>query len=187
MSLKKEPGATGRRPESENLVSTRSALARAVLRADRLVADFEMTIAAAALLVGLLISLYAVSVRALLWPTAEWVLELPMELLVLTAIYGSGVLVSRRQHLSVDLVVERFSPRLRRTLGVLVETGLGLFCAGLAGLATAAALQASRAGLNNPELFHLSAAVPLSLASAGFAFWSFHFGVRLFLPAATEG
>jgi TRAP-type C4-dicarboxylate transport system permease small subunit len=168
-------------------VSARSELARAVRRVDRLVAGFEETIAAAALLAGLLVSLYTVSVRALLRPTAEWVLELPMELLVLAAIYGSGALVSRRQHLGVDLVVERFPPGLRRTLDLVVETGLVLFCAGLAALAIVAALQASRAGLNNPELFHLSAAVPLSLASAGFALWSFHFGVRLFLPPASEG
>jgi TRAP-type C4-dicarboxylate transport system permease small subunit len=153
----------------------RSAWLDFFLRLDRSLARFEITVASAALAAGLLVSLYTISARAALAPTAEWVLELPMELLVVASIFGSGYLVSQDRHLGVDVVVRR----LERRINLAVRGSLGLLSLFLAERAMTAAGQAARAGLTIPELFNLSAAVPLGIASVGLALWSLHFGVSM--------
>jgi TRAP-type C4-dicarboxylate transport system permease small subunit len=158
---------------------SRSAWLDFFLRLDRGLARFEITVASAALAAGLLVSLYTISARAALAPTAEWVLELPMELLVVASIFGSGYLVSQDRHLSVDVVVRRLPARLERRINLAVRGSLGLLSLFLAERAMTAAGQAARAGLTIPELFNLSAAIPLGIASVGLALWSLHFGVSV--------
>jgi TRAP-type C4-dicarboxylate transport system permease small subunit len=153
------------------------------LQLDRRLASFEIVVASVALAVGLLVSLYTISARAVLRPTAEWVLELPMELLVVASIFGSGYLVSRDRHLSVDVVVRRLPARLERGIALAVRIGLGLLSLFLAERVLRAAGQAARAGITIPELFNLSATIPLALASVGLALWSLHFGVSALMLA----
>ncbi len=146
---------------------------------DDAVAKVEITVASIALAIGLAVSLYTIVARALLVPTAEWVLELPMELLVVAAIYGSGALVSRDRHLSVELVVRRLPDRWRRFVSLTVRLALALLCAFLAERSWAAAAQSSRVGLHIPELFNLPSAVPLRIASVGFGLWTLHYGLSM--------
>jgi TRAP-type C4-dicarboxylate transport system permease small subunit len=150
---------------------------------DRNLARVEIIVASAALAIGLLVSLYTITARAVLAPTAEWVLELPMELLVIASIFGSGYLISMDRHLSVDVVVRRLPARIERGLAWVVRAGLGVLSLFLAERALTAAGQAARVGLTIPELFNLSAAIPLGIASAGIALWSLHFFMSLLKPA----
>ena len=143
----------------------------------------EIAVASSALAIGLLVSLYTIAARAVLAPTAEWVLELPMELLVVASIFGSGYLISRDRHLSVDVDMRRLPARLERGLTLGIRSSLGLLSLFLAERALTAAGQAARAGLTIPELFNLSAAIPLGVASVGMALWSLHFFISLLKPA----
>jgi TRAP-type C4-dicarboxylate transport system permease small subunit len=146
---------------------------------DDAVAKVEITVASIALAIGLIVSLYTIVARALLVPTAEWVLELPMELLVVAAIYGSGALISRDRHLTVELVVRLLPAGWRRAVSLTVQLALALLCAFLAERSWAAAAQASLLGLHVPELFNLPTAIPLRIASVGFGLWALHFGLSL--------
>jgi TRAP-type C4-dicarboxylate transport system permease small subunit len=153
---------------------------KSFLRLEHGLAHFEIAVASSALAIGLLVSLYTISARAVVVPTSEWVLELPIELLVVASIYGSGFLISQDRHLSVDVVVRRFPARFQRWTTIVVRSFLGLLSVFLAERGLTAAGQAARAGLTIPELFNLSAAIPLGVASVGFALWSLHFGASLF-------
>ncbi len=153
--------------------------ARFLLGFDKAIAKAEMAVASTAIAMGLMVSFYTIVTRALLVPTAEWVLELPMELLVVAAIYGSGALISQDRHLSVGLVVRRLPQGWRRAVSLLVRLVLALLSVFLAERCWTAAAQAARAGLHIPELFNLPSAVPLRIAAGGFALWSLHYGLSL--------
>jgi TRAP-type C4-dicarboxylate transport system permease small subunit len=152
---------------------------RALVRLDRAIARLEMAIASTALAIGLGVSLFTIATRALLIATAEWVLELPMELLVVASVYGSGALIGRDRHLMVDIVVDRLPAGAQRSVARSVQMILAVLCGFLAERGVTAAGQVARAGLHIPELFNLSSAVPLGVASAGLALWSLHFWISL--------
>lgn len=156
-------------------------------RLDRWVARFEAFVATAALVISVAVSLYTIIARVLLAPTSEWVLELPMELLVVTAIYGSGVMLYYNGHLQVDFVVNRLPLGLRRGLAMLVQAGLAVLGFFLAERGAVAAWQAAQAGLRMTQLFDIPAALPMAVASVGFAFWGLHCSLSLFQPVPKEG
>jgi TRAP-type C4-dicarboxylate transport system permease small subunit len=161
--------------------------ARFLLGIDNAIAKAEMAVASTALAMGLMVSFYTIVTRTLLVPTAEWVLELPMELLVVAAIYGSGALISQDRHLSVGLVVRRLPEGWRCAVSLVVRLILALLSVFLAERCWTAAAQAVRAGLHIPELFNLPSAVPLRIAAGGFALWSLHYGLSLLAGKSEAG
>jgi TRAP-type C4-dicarboxylate transport system permease small subunit len=160
----------------------RDAMTGNLLRLDRWLVTFEWTVASSALTVGLFVSIYTITARALLFPTAEWVLELPMELLVIAAIYGSGALISSDRHLRIDFLVARLPQNIGRICIGIVRILLALFCAYLALLGVVATIQADRVGIRIPELFDLPSAIPMGIGTVGFTLWSLHNLLALLRP-----
>lgn len=146
----------------------------ALARFDEGLARAEMVVASVALAVALLTSLYTVAMRAISVATGEWVLDLPVELLVVTAIYGSGALLSRRAHMRVGFLVERLTPRAAWVVGLAGQVTVTVVCALVTWRAVLAAQQASRAGLRQPELFDIPVAALTGVAAVGFAMWTLH-------------
>lgn len=161
----------------------------ALARLDGGLATAEMAVASVALAVALLTSLYTVAMRAISVATGEWVLDLPVELLVVTAIYGSGALLSRRAHMRVGFLVERLAPRAAWIVGLLGEITVTAVCALVTWRAVLAAQQASRAGLRQPELFDIPVAALTGVAALGFFLWTLHAaaGVAWLAGAGPDG
>ena len=148
-------------------------------RIDRAIATVEEAVASAALLLALCISLYAVFMRWARIPTGEWVLDLPVELLLVIALYGSGALIARRSHMSVVFALERL-PRSARFAGtVMTQVLLTTVCAVLTSRAAVAAQQAAAAGLRRRELFYVSEGLLVSVSVLGIACWTVHAAIGL--------
>ena len=148
----------------------------------RTLAPIEIGVAATSIAIAFAIVLYAVIARVIVRPTSEWVLELPMELLVVATIYATGSLIAERRHLSVGILVERLPAIWQLRVAKLVNLTLAAVSAFLAQRAVVAALQASRAGLRVPELFGMPTALPLAVVAVGIALWCVH----LLFAAAVE-
>lgn len=146
----------------------------------------EWGVACLAIVAGLGVSLYTVSARALRVPTAEWVLELPMELLVIAAIYGSGALVGEDKHLSVSFVMATLPVRIRRVVQPVVRIMLAAFCLFLAQRGLTATTETLRLDLRIPELFNISSAVPIAIASLGITLWGLHHLLSLLKPLTED-
>lgn len=153
-------------------------------RIERRVAAVELAVASTALGLALGISLYAILMRALRRPTGEWVLDLPIELLLVIAVYGSGALMATRGHMRVEFAVSRLAPAV-----VLAATLFGrglvfLVCATLTSRAIVAAGQLATAGLRRQELFGVSEALLVWASAVGLGGWTLHAGLALWEAAA---
>lgn len=146
---------------------------------DSRLASAEMAVAAVALAVALLTALYTIAMRAILVPTGEWVLDLPVELLVVTAVYGSGSLLSRRGHMRVGFLVSHLSGGPAWVVAVASQLAVTAVCAFVSWRAFGAARQAARAGLRQLELFDLPVALLVGTAAFGFLLWTIHAFVGL--------
>jgi TRAP-type C4-dicarboxylate transport system permease small subunit len=153
--------------------------ANALERVNRAVAGGEQAVASIALAAALLISLYTIAMRALRIPTGEWVLELPIELLLVIAVYGSGALLGRRAHMRVAFLVGRLGPGALRVVTATVQLLLVAISGLLTTRAVVAAGQAARAGMHRPELLGMPESLVVWTAAFGFTLWTFHAGVGL--------
>ena len=167
--------------------ATSGGAARALARLDAALAAVEQAVASLALAAALLISLYAVLMRALRVPTGEWVLELPIELLLVIAVYGSGALLARRAHMRVVFFVERLAPRAGAAAAACTQALLALVCAFLTSRAAIAAGQASGAGMYRRELFGAPEALFVWVGAAGIALWTLHAVIGLVQALAAGG
>lgn len=154
-----------------------------LLAFDRRLASAEMAVAAVALAVALVTALYTIAMRAMLVPTGEWVLDLPVELLVVTAVYGSGSLLSRRGHMRVGFLVAHLSGGPAWVVAVASQLAVTAVCALVSWRAIVATRQAARAGLRQLELFNLPVALLIGAAALGFLLWTIHALVGLIAVA----
>lgn len=134
----------------------------------------EQAIASVALAVALFVALYTVLMRAVHVPTGEWVLDLPIELLGVTAIYGAGAMLGRRAHMSVGFVVARFDPRVAHAVALFTHGLMLVICVVLTSRAFIAAGQAARAGLRQHELFDVPVSWLVLVGAVGFVGWTLH-------------
>ena len=146
---------------------------------DKALASLELLIASMALVGALLCALGSMVARTFRIPTSEWLLELPMELLVVLAIFGSGAMLSSDRHLSVGIFVDKFLVRWRSGLATVVTFGLAVWCAFLAERSVTASVQAARAHIRVPELFNMPSALPTAIVACGLVFWCIHLTIRL--------
>ena len=152
------------------------------MRLSRALARFETIVAAACLAIAFVVVLYSVFARWLGLPSSEWILELPMELLVVCAVFASGALLHEGRHLSVGIFVERLPVVWQGRVDRAVKVALAIVSAFLAQRAALAALQAARAGLHLPELFGMPTALPLAVTSLAITLWCVHLLVGAFAP-----
>ncbi len=134
----------------------------------------EQVIASSALAAALFIALYTVLMRAFRVPTGEWVLDLPIELLGVTAIYGAGAMLGRRAHMRVGFIVARFDPRAAHAVEVAMQALMLTICLVLASRAFIAAGQVARAGLRQHELFDVPVAWLVWVGAIGLVGWTLH-------------
>lgn len=145
----------------------------------------EQFIATAALAAALLITLYTIAMRAMRIATGEWVLDLSIELLAITATFGAGAMLGRRGHMSVQFIVARFDPRVAFACAVFTQGVMLAICVVLSSRAFVAGGQAARAGLVQHELFNVPVSWLVWTGASALTGWALHsaFGlVRLFLP-----
>ena len=121
------------------------------------------------------ISLYTIVTRALLIPTAEWVLHLPMELVTLASLFGAGALVAGEGHIGVDFVVDWLPRRAGAAVRGAVSAFLGALCLFFAAKGIVVTRQAAAIYLTIPEIFDLPVAIPSALSTAAFFLWALHF------------
>jgi TRAP-type C4-dicarboxylate transport system permease small subunit len=159
--------------------STRPLPSGSLGRLESVITATEQAIASVALAAALLIALYTVLMRGLKVPTGEWVLDLPIELLGVTAIYGAGALLGRRGHMSVGFVVARFDPRVARVVALVIQVLMLAICVVLASRGFIAAGQSARAGLRQHELFDVPVAWLVWTGAIGFAGWTLHCALDL--------
>lgn len=143
-------------------------------RFEVVVTTAEQFLASLALAIALLVALYTVAMRAIRVPTGEWVLDLPIELLGVTAIYGAGAMLGRRGHMSVGFIVARFTPRLAQAAALLMQVLMLGLCLLLTSRAVLAAWQADRAGLRQHELFEVPVSWLVWAGAVGFLGWTLH-------------
>ena len=154
-------------------------------RLEAIVTRGEQFVATAALALALLVTLYAVAMRAVKAPTGEWVLDFSIELLAVTAIFGAGAMLGRRGHMSVAFVVARFEPRTARACAVFTQLVMLAICLVLTSRAFVAGGQAARAGLRQHELFNVPVSWLVWMGAVAFVGWTLHsvFGLlRLLRP-----
>jgi TRAP-type C4-dicarboxylate transport system permease small subunit len=136
----------------------------------------ELAIAAVLIGASLGISLYTIVTRALLIPTSEWVLDLPLEFLTLASLFGAGALIANEGHIGVDFVVDRLPPRPRALTRGVVNAFLGAVCLFLVAKGVTVTRQAVAIQLTIPEIFDLPVAIPTGAATAALCLWALHFG-----------
>ncbi len=136
----------------------------------------ELAVSALFIAASLGISLYTIATRALLVPTSEWVLNLPLELVTLASLYGAGGLIASEGHIGVDFVVNW----LPRPMGALargaVSAFLGAVCLFLGARGVVVIRQAAAIHLTIPEIFDLPVAIPTGASIAAIFLWALHFG-----------
>lgn len=143
-------------------------------RLDRGIARVEQGVASAALAGALLVSLYSIGMRLMRMPTGEWVLELPMELLVLLAIFGAGAVSAQRAHMRVAFLATRVTGPPARVVEWIVHLAVLALCLLLAARGVTSARQAYRAGLHSRELFNAPVGLLTAIAAMGFIGWAAH-------------
>lgn len=136
----------------------------------------ELAVAAVFITGSLCISLYTIVTRALLIPTAEWVLHLPLELLTLASLFGAGGLIGSEGHIGVDFVVDWLPPRAAAGVRGAVSAFLGVVCLFLVTKGFVVTRQAMAIYLTIPEVFDLPVAIPTGVGSAAIFLWALHFG-----------
>ncbi len=149
----------------------------------------ELAAAAVCIAGSLAISLYTIVTRALLVPTSEWVLNLPLELVTLASLFGAGWLIAGEGHIGVDFVVDWLPRRTRALVRGAVNAALGVVCLFLGAKGIVVTRQAAAIQLTIPEIFNLPVAVPTGAGTAAIFLWSLHFGwlaVRHWAGAVAE-
>jgi TRAP-type C4-dicarboxylate transport system permease small subunit len=135
----------------------------------------EMAIAALLIVGSLGISLYTIVTRALLVTTGEWVLQLPLELVALGALFGAGGLIAADGHIRVEFVVARLPPRAAAFVRTGVSVSLGALCLFLASRGVVVTRQAMMIHLTIPEIFDLPMSLPAAVGTAAIFLWALHF------------
>ena len=139
-------------------------------------AGYAELAAAAVLIAGSLgISLYTIVTRALLVPTSEWVLSLPLEILTLAFLFGAGGLIASEGHIGVDFVVDWLPPRAGTAVRGAVSAFLGVVCFWLVVKGIAVTRQSAAIHLTIPEIFDLPVAILTGLGSLAIFLWALHF------------
>ncbi len=135
-------------------------------------------LAAAAVFVSgsLCVSLYTIVTRALMVPTSEWVLHLPLELVTLASLFGAGGLIASEGHIGVDFVVDSLPRRVGVAVRVAVSVFLGAVCLFLGAMGIVVTGQAAAIHLTIPEIFDLPVAIPTGVNTAAIFLWALHFG-----------
>jgi TRAP-type C4-dicarboxylate transport system permease small subunit len=136
----------------------------------------ELAAAAACTAGSLGISLYTVVTRALLIPTAEWVLHLPLELVTVASLFGAGALIASESHIGVDFVVDWLPRRAGAAVRGAVSAFLGALCLFLVGRGVVVTRQSAAIYLTIPEIFDLPVAIPTGVNTAAIFLWALHFG-----------
>lgn len=135
----------------------------------------ELAVAAIFTAGSLGISLYTIVTRALMVPTAEWVLHLPLELVTLASLFGAGGLIASEGHIGVDFVVNWLPRRTGALVRGAVSAFLGGVCLFLVGKGVVVTRQSAAIHLTIPEIFDLPVAIPTGVSTAAIFLWALHF------------
>ncbi len=136
----------------------------------------ELAVAAVLIAGSLGISLYTIVTRALMIPTSEWVLDVPLEVVTLASLFGAGGLIASEGHIGVAFVVDWLPRRTGALTRGAVSAFLGVVCLFLVAKGVGVTRQAAAIHLTIPEIFNLPVAIPTGTSTAAILLWALHFG-----------
>jgi TRAP-type C4-dicarboxylate transport system permease small subunit len=136
----------------------------------------ELAVAAVLIAGSLGISLYTIVTRALMIPTSEWVLDVPLEVVTLASLFGAGGLIASEGHIGVDFVVDWLPRRTGALTRGAVSAFLGVVSLFLVAKGAMVTRQAAAIHLTIPEIFDLPMAIPTGASTAAMFLWTLHFG-----------
>lgn len=130
--------------------------------------DF-MAVLIGVILVGMTLSIgYAIFVRAVNIPGPVWIVQFNEYAMLFATFLGASWLLSKRRHVSIELLVSRFGPRTRRALG-LIHSLVGVaLCATLCWYGTLTTLENYQRGVIHVQAVDVPMAYVLFAIPLGF-------------------
>ncbi len=138
-----------------------------------------------AILIGLILLLmtlsigYSIFVRAVHLPGPVWIVQFNEYAMLFATFLGAPWLLSKGKHVSVELLISRFSPRRQKIFGIIHSLmGIGL-CATLFWFGTLTTLENFKRKVIHVQAVDVPMAYILFVIPLGFLLLSFQFGRNL--------
>jgi TRAP-type C4-dicarboxylate transport system permease small subunit len=123
---------------------------------------------------------YAIFVRALNFPGPVWIVQFNEYAMLFATFLGTGWLLSKNKHVSIELVVSRFSQRGQKIIGLIHSLmGIGL-CATLFWYGTSTTLENFRRKVIHVQAVDVPMAYILFVIPLGFLLLSLQFTRNFF-------